>query len=127
MHGLMIRWLVSAASLWLTSKIIPGFYFDGVFPLLFAAVTIGLLNAIVRPIVVVLTLPLTILTLGLFIFVINAGMLLMAAKVVNGFHVEGFWAALGGWLFTSVFTLIISSLIGEHGRFEVVTIRRTVS
>ena len=126
MQGLVIRWLVSAVALWLTSYIIPGFYFDGVFPLLFAAVTIGLLNAIVRPIVVLLTLPLTILTLGLFILVVNACMLLMASKVVVGFHVDGFWAALGGWLFTSLFTLVINSLIGESGRFEVVAIRRTV-
>jgi len=126
MQGLVLRWLVSALALKLTTYIIPGFYFDGFFSLLFAAVTIGILNALVRPIVVLLTLPLTILTLGLFILVVNAGMLWMASKVVVGFHVEGFWAALGGWLFTSFFTLIINALIGETGRFEVVTVRRAV-
>jgi putative membrane protein len=123
MQGLVIRWLVSAASLYLTSWIVPGFRFDGIFPLLFAAVTIGLLNAIVRPFVILFTLPLTVLTLGVFILVVNAGMLWMASKVVMGFHVDGFWAALGGWLFTSLFTLAINALIGDTGRVEVVAIR----
>ena len=126
MQGLVIRWLVSAVALYLTSLIVDGIEIDGVIPLLFAAVTIGILNAVVRPIILLLTLPLNIVTLGLFTLVVNAFMLWMASKVVIGFVVTGFWAALGGWLLMSFFTFMINLLIGETGRIEVVTMRRVV-
>jgi putative membrane protein len=126
MQGLVIRWLVSAVALYLTSLIVRGIEIHGVIPLLFAAVTIGILNAIVRPIILLLTLPLTLLTLGLFTLVVNAFMLWMASKVVIGFEVHGFWAALGGWLVMSFFTFLINLLIGESGGIEVVTWRRAV-
>jgi putative membrane protein len=126
MHGLFVRWLVSALALYLTSLIVRGIEIDGVFPLLFAAITIGVLNAVVRPFVLVLTLPLNVLTLGLFTLVVNAAMLWMASKVVIGFSVHGFWAALGGWLLMSFFTFLINLLIGETGRIEIVRIRDAV-
>ncbi|HSV06942.1 MAG TPA: phage holin family protein [Candidatus Binatus sp.] len=126
MRGLVIRWLVSATALYLTSLIVRGIEIQGIFPLLFAAVTIGILNAIVRPLVLLLTLPLTLLTLGFFILVVNAGMLWMASKVVVGFEVHGFWSALGGWLLMSFFTFLINLLIGESGQIEVVSFRRIV-
>ena len=126
MRGLVVRWLVSALALYLTSLIVRGIEISGFFPLLFAAITIGVLNAIVRPVILLLTLPLNILTLGLFTLVVNAGMLWMAAQVVNGFVVHGFWSALGGWLLMSIFTFFINLLIGETGRVEVVTFRQIV-
>jgi putative membrane protein len=126
MQGLVIRWLVSAAALYLTSQIVRGIQIDGVVPLLFAAVTIGVLNAFVRPVVLLFTLPLNILTLGLFTLVVNAAMLWMASKVVIGFSVHGFWSALGGWLLMSFFTFLINLLIGETGRIEVVRFRHVV-
>jgi putative membrane protein len=126
MQGLVIRWLVSAVALYLTSLIVRGIEIQGFVPLLFAAVTIGILNAVVRPIILLLTLPLNLLTLGLFTLVVNAFMLWMASRVVIGFEVHGFWAALGGWLVMSLFTFLINLLIGESGRIEVVTWRRTV-
>ncbi len=126
MQGLVIRWLVSAVALYLTSLIVDGIEIHGVVPLLFAAVTIGILNAVVRPIILLLTLPLNIVTLGLFTLVVNAFMLWMASKVVIGFAVHGFWAALGGWLLMSFFTFLINLLIGETGRIEIVTMRRAV-
>jgi putative membrane protein len=126
MRGLVIRWLVSAVALYLTSLIVRGIEIQGVVPLLFAAVTIGILNAIVRPIILVFTLPLTLLTLGLFTLVVNAFMLWMASQVVIGFAVHGFWAALGGWLLMSFFTFVINLLIGESGGIEVITWRETV-
>ena len=126
MRGLVIRWLVSATALYLTSLIVRGIEIQGIFPLLFAAVTIGILNAIVRPLVLLLTLPLTLLTLGFFILVVNAGMLWMASKVVVGFEVHGFGAALAGWLLMSVFTFAINLLIGESGQIEMVSFRRVV-
>jgi len=126
MRGLVIRWLVSAAALYLTSLIVRGIEIQGIVPLLFAAVTIGVLNAVVRPFVLLLTLPLTILTLGLFTLVVNAMMLWMAAKVVIGFNVHGFWSALGGWLLMSFFTFVINVLIGETGRIEIVRLHHVV-
>jgi putative membrane protein len=126
MRGLVIRWLVSAVALFLTSRIVRGIEIHGVIPLLFAAITIGVLNAVVRPFVLLLTLPLTVLTLGLFVLVVNAGMLWMASKVVMGFNVHGFWSALGGWLLMSFFTFLINVLIGETGRIEVVHMRQVV-
>jgi putative membrane protein len=125
MRGLVIRWLVSAVALYLTSLIVRGIEIHGIVPLLFAAVTIGILNAVVRPIILLLTLPLNLLTLGLFTLVVNAFMLWMASQVVQGFEVHGFWAALGGWLVMSFFTFLINLLIGESG-IEVVTWRSVV-
>jgi putative membrane protein len=126
MQGLVIRWLVSAAALYLTSLIVRGIEVHGVVALLFAAVTIGILNAVVRPFILLLTLPLNLLTLGLFTLVVNAGMLWMASEVVKGFEVHGFWSALGGWLLMSLFTFCINLLIGESGRVEIVHVRRVV-
>ncbi len=121
----MIRWLVSAAALYLTSLIVRGIEVHGVGSLLFAAATIGILNALVRPVILLLTLPLNILTLGLFTLVVNAAMLKLASEVVRGFEVHGFWSALGGWLLLSFFTFLINVAIGETG-VEVVTFRRVV-
>ena len=126
MRGLMIRWLVSALALYLTSLVVRGIEIHGVGALLFAAATIGILNAVVRPILLLLTLPINILTLGLFTLVINAGMLKIASDVVRGFEVHGFWSALGGWLLLSIFTFTINLLIGETGRIEVVSVRQIV-
>jgi putative membrane protein len=126
MQGFFVRWFVSATALYLTSLIVRGIEIQGVFPLLFAAVTIGILNAVVRPFILLLTLPLNILTLGLFTLVVNAGMLWMAAEVVKGFTVNGFWSALGGWLLMSLFTFLINVLIGESGRVEIVHVRQVI-
>jgi putative membrane protein len=126
MQGLVVRWLVSALALYLTSLVVPGIQIQGVASLLFAAVTIGILNAVVRPVILLLTLPLTIVTLGLFVLVVNAGMLWLASEVVKGFEVHGFWSAFGGWLLMSFFTFVINLLIGETGRVEVVHVRRVV-
>ncbi len=126
MQGFVVRWLVSAIALYLTSLIVRGIVVRSVAALLFAALTIGILNALVRPVILLLTLPLNILTLGLFTLVVNAGMLWMASQVVVGFEVRGFWAALGGWLVMSFFTFVINLLIGETGRVEVVHVRRIV-
>ena len=126
MHGLLVRWLVSAVALYLTAHIVRGIEVHGLASLLFAAVTIGILNAVVRPIILLLTLPLTVVTLGAFVLVVNAAMLWLAAGVVKGFEVHGFWSALAGWLLMSFFTFAINLLIGETGRVEFVTMRQIV-
>ena len=123
MGGLIIRWIVSALALWLTSSVVRGIEVRGLGPLLLAAAMIGVINAFVRPIVLVLTLPLSVVTLGLFALVVNAAMLGLASAFVPGFEVHGFWSALWGWLLLSFFTFCINVLIGEHGRVDVVHFR----
>ena len=108
MLGLLIRWLLSALALILTSKIVPGITVDGVTALLIAAIVLGLVNAIVRPILVFFTLPLTFLTLGLFLLVVNAITFGLAAWLVPGFSVNGFLPALLG----SIVMAILSSVFG---------------
>ena len=125
MRGLVIRWVVSAVALYLTSLVVRGIEVQGIGSLFFAAATIGILNAVVRPLILLLTLPLNILTLGLFTLVVNAAMLKLASEVVRGFEVHGFWSALGGWLLLSLFTFLINVVTGETG-VEVVHVRRMV-
>ena len=123
MRGLVVRWVVSAIALYLTSSVVRGIEVRSVGAVLAAAAMIGIINAFVRPIVLILTLPLTIVTFGLFVLVVNAAMLVLASAFVPGFHVNGFWAALWGWLLLSFFTFCINVLIGEHGGVEVVHFR----
>jgi putative membrane protein len=122
-RGLVVRWIVSAIALYLTSEIVPGIRVASVGSLLLAAVMIGVINAFVRPVILLLTLPLTVVTLGLFVFVVNALMLWLASAFVPGFAVRGFGAAFFGWILLSFFTFVINVLIGEHGRIEVVHLR----
>jgi putative membrane protein len=123
MRGFVIRWLVSALALWLTSAVVPGIEVRTLGALLAAAAIIGILNAFVRPVIVLLTLPLTVVTLGLFILVINAAMLKIASSLVPGFIVHGWLSAFAGWLLLSFFTFLINVMIGETG-IEVIQVRR---
>jgi putative membrane protein len=106
-----IRWMLNAAALMLVAYLYPGVQVDSVGWAIVGALVLGLVNAVVRPILLFLTLPVTILTLGLFIFVVNALMFWLAAELVRGFHVEGFWAALVGSLLYSFITLITSWIV----------------
>lgn len=96
MNGLLLRWLVSTISLLLIGYLVPGIEVEGFVYALIAAAVLGVLNAIIRPVLIILTLPLTILTLGLFILVLNGFMLMIVSAVIKGFHVHGFWAAFWG-------------------------------
>ena len=111
MLTLLARWIVNAAVLLLVAYIYPGVQVESFVAALLAALVLGLVNAIVRPILVVLTLPVTLLTLGLFLFVINALLFWFVAEVVHGFSVGGFWAALLGSILYSLFTLLTSWIL----------------
>ncbi len=124
MAGFLVRCLVSAVGLWLASLIIGGISVQGLGVLLGAALLLGIVNAIVRPVMIVLTLPFTILTLGLFLFVINAMMLGLVAWLLDGFAISGFWAALGGSLIISLTSWVASWYIGPKGNIELVVVRR---
>ncbi len=124
MPGFWIRFLITATGLWLASILVSGIEISGVISLLFAALVLGVVNAIVRPVIIVLTLPLTVITLGIFLLVINAAMLGFAALFVPGFVVEGFWAAVVGSLIVSITGALASWYIGPDGKVEVLVIRR---
>lgn len=124
MNGLLFRWLISAVSLLIISYIVPGIEVQGFFYALIAAVFLGVLNAIVRPVLIILTLPLTILTLGLFLFVVNGIMLMLVSLVIKGFQVNGFWPAVWGALLLSVINWFSNSYINSKGRIESIDMRR---
>ena len=108
---LILKWLLSAAALLFVAYIYDGVSLKGYQAALIAAFVIGLLNTLVRPILVILTLPVTVVTVGLFLFVINALMFWAAASLLDGFNVTGFWAALIGSLIYSVLSMIINSAL----------------
>ena len=124
MPGFLIRFIVSALGLWLAQAIVPGVEFRSGGSLLAAALLLGLVNAFVRPVLILLTLPFTILTLGLFLLVINALMVALVAALLDGFVLRGFGAALLTSVVVSVTSWIASSFIGPSGRFEVLVVRR---
>ena len=108
---LIIKWLLSAGALLAVAHLYSGVEVKSFGAALIAAFVIGLLNTILRPLLVVLTLPITVVTLGLFLFVINALMFWAAASVLEGFHVQGFTAALIGSLLYTVLGLVIESAL----------------
>ena len=108
---IIVRWLLLAAALLLVANIYPGVQVASFGTAMIAALVIGLFNALVRPILVLLTLPVTIITLGLFLFVMNALMFYFAAAVLEGFHVDGFVAALVGSILYSLCGLVIDAAL----------------
>jgi putative membrane protein len=124
MLGFIIRVLAVAAGLWVASKLFDGITIDDWQTLLWAALFLGIINAIVRPVIIILTLPLTILTLGLFLLIINAAMLSLTAWFFDGMQVAGFWSALFGAIVVSIVAWIVTSFVGDNGRVEKITIER---
>jgi putative membrane protein len=115
MRGFLLRALICALGLWLASQWVAGVYFNSPATLLLAAILLGIVNAIVRPIVFILTLPLTIVTLGLFLLVLNAAMVALVASILPGFHLHSFSAALLTWIIVWITGWIGSALIGHRG------------
>lgn len=125
MPGFILRWLIVALGLWVAEQILPGIEIADTPTLLLAAALLGLVNAIVRPLIVILTLPITLLTLGIFLLVINGLMLELVAWFLPKVHVASFGDAFLGALIVSVTGWITSSWIGPSGRVEVLRIERT--
>ena len=123
MKGLLIRWLILTAAIMVASYLIDGIRVGGFGSAFFTAAVVGLLNAFFRPILLILTLPINILTLGLFTFVINALILKMASGVISGLHVEGFWPAVFGALLISLMSWLINSFISERGTVEYIDLK----
>jgi putative membrane protein len=123
MAGILLRTFITMLGLYLASVLIPGVSITGTGSLILAAFLLGLVNGFIRPIALVLTLPLTIVTLGLFIFVLNAAMFGLVAAMLENFTVSGFWAALFGAIIVSITSTIATWFIGPNGRYEVYVIR----
>jgi putative membrane protein len=124
MAGIVVRILITAFALWLATVLVPGVSAQSTASLIWAALWLGIVNALVRPIVVLLTLPFTLLTLGGFLLVVNAAMLGLVSWMLDGFAVAGFFSALFGSIVVSVISWAAASFIGADGRYEVLVIRR---
>jgi len=123
MNGIFLRWLILTVAIIVTSYLLGGIQVGGFFPAFFAAAILGILNAFFRPLLLLLTLPLNILTLGLFTFVINAIMLMMASGVISGFEVHGFWSAVFGSLLISIISWLLTSFIGKRGTVDYIDLK----
>jgi putative membrane protein len=119
MVGFLLRAAISGLGLWVASQIFGGLHFASPQKLAVAAILLGIVNAFVRPLAFILTLPLTVLTLGLFLLVLNAGMVALVAWIVPGFTIAGFWTAVGTALIVSVISWAASSAIGSTGKVEI--------
>jgi putative membrane protein len=124
MVGFLLRAAITALGLWVASELLSGLTFDSSAKLVVAAIVLGVVNAFVRPLAFILTLPITVVTLGLFLLVLNAGMVALVAWLVPGFQVSGFWTAVGAALIVSLVSWAASSVIGPKGRIEIFTAKR---
>ena len=121
--GLLIRLVANALAILAAAYIVPGIEVAGGLSLLAAALVLGLINAVVRPILLFLTFPFTLVTLGLFIFLLNAFCLWLTSWLVKGFEVHGFWAAVLGALIVSVVSWLVTILLSDRGKVAVITRR----
>src|SRR5207249_9413464 len=119
--GFLFRVLINAFAIYLVANVVPGITVVGIGAALVAGLVLGLVNAVVRPILVVLTLPITLVSLGLFLFVLNAFCLWLTSELVRGFEVHGFWPAVFGALFVSVVSWLVNAFLSDQGQVVVIT------
>lgn len=112
--SLLLHWAVTTLSLWAASHVFRGVRFAGVGSLLVSGLLLGVVNTFVKPLLIVITLPITLLTLGLFLLVINALMLLLVAALVRGFTLSGFWTAFFAGAFIAVLSFAVDSWLGDE-------------
>lgn len=111
--NLLIKWLVMTVSILIGAYLLPGVVISGFWAAFCLALLLGILNVLLKPILILITLPVNILTLGLFTFVINAFIILIASSVIKGFYVEGFWAAMLFSIVLSVISYVLNALVGN--------------
>lgn len=122
--GFVIRMAITALGLWLAARLISGISFEDEITLVGAALILGIVNAVVRPILIFMTLPITFLTLGLFLWVVNGAMIGLVAWLVPGFSVDGLWSAMLGSVIVGLTGWVGNAFIGENGRYEVIIDQR---
>ena len=118
MRGFLVRLLITALGLWVADQLLSGITITGTGALIISALLLGIVNAIIRPIILVLTLPLTVLTLGFFVLIVNGISLAIAAWLVPGFDVTGLWSATIGAIIVGLTGWAASAFIGGSGRIE---------
>jgi putative membrane protein len=121
--GVLLRVLVNAGAIGLVAHLLPGISVSGAGAALLAGLVLGLVNALVRPLLFVLTLPATLITLGLFLFLLNAFCLWLTSVLVPGFRVEGFWPAVVGALSVSVVSWVLTAFLSDRGRVSIIARR----
>jgi putative membrane protein len=124
MIGIFLRWFILTFAIAVTSYLLDGIHVRNFFSAVFAAATLGILNAFFRPILIIVTLPINILSLGLFTFVINALLLMMVSGIISGFDVHGFWSAVFGSILISVVSWALNAFIGERGTVKYIDLRQ---
>jgi putative membrane protein len=124
MKGLVVRWLILTVAILLAAYLIDGIRVNGFHAVLLAAAVLGVLNTLLRPVLIILTLPLNILTLGLFTFLINAFILKLTSGVIPGFDVTGFWPAVFGALIISVVNGLLNIFINDSGKVDYIEMRK---
>jgi len=124
MRGFLIRLTFNVLALILAASIVPGIEVKGFIPAIAAALLLGIFNAFLRPLLILLTLPLSLLTFGLFILVINGFLLKLVAWMISGFTVQGFWPALSGAVLIGVTSWLLNFLVNDRGKVEVVVVKR---
>jgi putative membrane protein len=120
MIGFILRGVIAALGLWLATRVLSGISINSATTLVFAGLLLGVVNAVIRPITIFLTLPMTIVTLGLFLLVINAAMLGLVALFLPGFQIDGFWTALLGSIIVSLVSWVGSWFVGPKGKIEII-------
>ncbi len=118
MRGFLVRLLITALGLWVADRLLAGLAFDSTGALIVSALLLGVVNAVIRPIILILTLPLTVLTLGFFILIVNGISLALVAALVPGFHVVGLFSATVGAIIVGLTSWAASAFIGGSGRIE---------
>lgn len=121
--GFLLRVLINTLALYLASLVVPGIELAGFGPALLAGLVLGLVNAVIRPVLLFLTLPLTLLTLGLFILILNGLLLQLVAWLVGGFTVQGFWPSIFGAIVVGVVSWLLTAFLSDRGRVEVIVYR----
>ena len=124
MRAFLIRAAIVAIGLWVASQVVTGVEIRSGGALIAAAALLAIVNAIVRPIIIILTLPITLLTLGLFLLIINGLMVELVGSLLSGFHVDGLWPAIWTSLIVSLCGWVVNGFIGPEGRIETIEIRR---
>ena len=119
LYAFLAHWALMTLLLWITSHVFKGVTYSSAGALWVAALLLGLVNAVVRPILIVLTLPLTLITLGLFLLVINALMLMLVSGLVKGFKVQGFWTAFFASLFMVVLSIVLNAVLWPGPTFTI--------
>lgn len=122
MIAFLVRWLITTVAVFAAERLLPGIHCEGVTALLSASLLLGIINAFVRPILLLLSLPWIILTMGLFIVVINALLLMLVSAIIPPFQVDGFWWAVAGSIIISIVSWVLSSFFrGSDGRIYPIT------